>query len=226
MGTTTVGLDVEYIGDITIIMPLLELNKENEKKLKGLIKKLIEKKHIKFIINLSSIPRVTAYGVRVLLDCFRTVREKGGVFVLLNVDRAITDALMRTDSEDVFDIYDNKEDGFWGPLLAKAAGDLNAEIRQKAVARHVNSKEESVAFEALRTLEILKPESTKQIIIKTKIDRSADIERMFREKIKENKFDVLRLETVGPTVGARHARNGFCDPAPRRTRSDGTETTA
>lgn len=47
----------------------------------------------------------------------------------------------------------------------------------------------------------------KEISIKTQADRSIEIEAKFKEKFSNNKFEVLRVETVGPAVGKELRKN-------------------
>jgi len=47
----------------------------------------------------------------------------------------------------------------------------------------------------------------KEVVIKTKEDRSVDVEAKFQEEMPDNKFDVLRVETVGPAVGRLLKKN-------------------
>jgi SecD/SecF fusion protein len=47
----------------------------------------------------------------------------------------------------------------------------------------------------------------KEIAIKTKEDKSSEIEARFREGFPDNKFEVMRVETVGPAVGRELKKN-------------------
>ncbi|MBI4335935.1 MAG: protein translocase subunit SecD [Candidatus Omnitrophica bacterium] len=47
----------------------------------------------------------------------------------------------------------------------------------------------------------------KEIAIKTKEDKSVQIEAKFRDLLPDNKFEVLRVETVGPAVGRELKKN-------------------
>jgi preprotein translocase SecF subunit len=47
----------------------------------------------------------------------------------------------------------------------------------------------------------------KEVIIRTQKDISRDLTKLFRDKFKDNPFDVLRVETVGPAVGKNLRQN-------------------
>lgn len=47
----------------------------------------------------------------------------------------------------------------------------------------------------------------REIVIKTQQDRSVDMEAKFREKFPDNKFEVMRVERVGPAVGKELKKN-------------------
>jgi len=47
----------------------------------------------------------------------------------------------------------------------------------------------------------------REVVIKTQQDRSTDMEAKFREKFSDNKFEVMKVETVGPAVGKALKKN-------------------
>ncbi len=47
----------------------------------------------------------------------------------------------------------------------------------------------------------------KEVMIKTQTDMSKQLEELFKKKFKDNAFQILRIETVGPTVGKNLRQN-------------------
>jgi anti-sigma B factor antagonist len=109
MRWTEIGEQVR--GDVTILYPRGKMTlRENDHLVFERIRRLVESKHVKIVLNLADLPYLDSDGLAEVVDGYKAVTPAGGVMTLCAAGPRIRDLLRLTKLTTIVKVFDSERE--------------------------------------------------------------------------------------------------------------------
>ena len=95
--------------DIAILDIEGEIDLYNAPEMKEIVKKLIDEKKLKIIVNLSKVSYIDSSGIGALISSVTAIKKGNGAMKLINVYASVKKVFELTKLTSFFEIYDSEE---------------------------------------------------------------------------------------------------------------------
>ncbi len=110
MSNQTLQIDVETLGETTLVTPLGDIDLSKSTELRAFLQPILSEQPDKIIIDLHAVPYMDSSGLATLIEALQISRQHDKAFLLCNLSEGVQSIITLSRLDQIFQITDSKEE--------------------------------------------------------------------------------------------------------------------